>query len=183
MADWCLGLDTATPWRALAVLHRRDGTVHRDVELQGRALAGRLVGDLDAFLARHGVARGDLAAIGVGVGPGSFTGIRIGVAAALGLGRALDVPVAGSGSLEALAYAGLAPGETAWALIDARRGRVHALRSRRDRDRVQVLDGPLTTMREALDTGGERCLEDLAPDAAWHALHALDGAPPEPRYG
>lgn len=183
MPQWVLGLDTATPWRALALRHLVEGTVHRDADLQGRALAGRLIPDLDAFLARHGVARADLAAIGVGVGPGSFTGIRIGVAAALGLGRALGVSVAGSGTLEALAYGGLAPGTSGWALIDARRGRVHALRARREAAGLEVLEGPFTSLREALDTRAERCLEDIAPDAAWHALHVQDGEPPEPRYG
>jgi len=180
---WLLGLDTATPWRSLA-LRRLDGAeLHRDAALQGRAIASRLLPDLDAFLARHGVDRGDVAAIGVGVGPGSYTGIRIGVAAALGLGRALGVRVAGSGTLEALAFAGLAPGETGWALLDARRGRVHALLARRGDDTVTVLEGPLTCPRSDLSLAGGRRVEDVAPDAAWHTLGALEGAPPEPRYG
>jgi tRNA threonylcarbamoyl adenosine modification protein YeaZ len=183
VARWVLGLDTATPWRSLA-LRRLDGAdVRRDAALEGRAMATGLLPGLDAFLARHGVQRADIAAIGVGVGPGSYTGIRIGVAAALGLGRALGVRVAGSGTLEALAYAGLAPGETGWALLDARRGRVHALLARRGDDAVTVLEGPVTCPRSDLPTAGARCVEDIAPDAAWHTLDALHGAPPEPRYG
>lgn len=183
MAHWVLGLDTATPWRSLA-LRRLDGDeVHRDASLQDRAMAARLLPDLAAFLARHGVPREAIAAIGVGVGPGAYTGIRIGVAAALGLGRALGVHVAGSGTLEALAFAGLAPGETGWALLDARRGRVHALLAQRSDDGVTVLEGPVTCPRSELRTAGLRCVEDVAPDAAWHTLDALHGAPPEPRYG
>jgi len=183
VARWVLALDTATPWRSLA-LRRLDGDeVHRDATLLGRELATRLLPDLDAFLARHGVHRGAIAAIGVGVGPGSYTGVRIGVAAALGLGRALGVRVSGSGTLEALAFAGLAPGETGWALIDARRGRVHALLAKRDEGAVTVLEGPVTCPRSELPTAGARCVEDVAPDAAWHTLNALGGEPPEPRYG
>ena len=178
-----LGLDTATPWRSLALRRLDGGALHRDAELQGRALGTRLLPDLDAFLARHAVHRDAIAAIGVGVGPGSYTGIRIGVAAALGLGRALGVRVSGSGTLEALAFAGLAPGETGWALIDARRGRVHALLALRGEDAVTVIDGPVTCQRGELRTAGARCVEDLAPDAAWHTLGAQDGPPPEPRYG
>ncbi|MFN3418306.1 MAG: tRNA (adenosine(37)-N6)-threonylcarbamoyltransferase complex dimerization subunit type 1 TsaB [Pyrinomonadaceae bacterium] len=41
--------------------------------------------------------------IAVSSGPGSFTGLRIGIATALGLARALDVPVSGIALLEAIA--------------------------------------------------------------------------------
>jgi tRNA threonylcarbamoyladenosine biosynthesis protein TsaB len=54
----------------------------------------------------------------VGTGPGSFTSIRIALATARGLALALDVPVAGSSTLSALA--GGTP------VIDARRGEVFA---------------------------------------------------------
>ncbi|PZO05647.1 MAG: tRNA (adenosine(37)-N6)-threonylcarbamoyltransferase complex dimerization subunit type 1 TsaB [Alphaproteobacteria bacterium] len=62
--------------------------------------------------------------IGVTVGPGSFTGLRVGLAFAQGLGAALDRPVVGLSSLDALAASG--EGEQAvLALIDARRGQVY----------------------------------------------------------
>ena len=48
-------------------------------------------------------------AIGVGVGPGNFTGIRIAVAAARGLALALDIPAIGVTGFEAI---GLAIGAT-----------------------------------------------------------------------
>lgn len=60
-------------------------------------------------------------------GPGSFTGLRIGLAAARGLAVALDVPVLGLSTLEALAAGVEAPGNAAvLALIDARRGQLYA---------------------------------------------------------
>ncbi len=62
--------------------------------------------------------------IGVTVGPGSFTGLRVGLAFAQGLGAALDRPVVGISSLDALAVSA-GPGPVA-ALIDARRGQVYA---------------------------------------------------------
>ena len=71
-----------------------------------------------------GVGFNSIDRIGVTVGPGSFTGLRVGLAFAQGLGAALDRPVVGVSSLEALAVSA-GPGPVA-ALIDARRGQVYA---------------------------------------------------------
>jgi tRNA threonylcarbamoyladenosine biosynthesis protein TsaB len=64
-----------------------------------------------------------LTGVVVGTGPGSFTGLRMGLAAARGLALALDVPVAGVSTLEALAAG--APG--AVPVVDAGRREVFAL--------------------------------------------------------
>ena len=63
----------------------------------------------------------------VGTGPGPFTGLRAGIAFANALGLALDVPVLGLWSQEALAASGLleANAEAVLALSDARRGEVY----------------------------------------------------------
>ena len=60
--------------------------------------------------------------IAVTIGPGSFTGLRVGLAFAKGLGLALGIPLAGIGTLEALA--GVSAGRCA-AVIDGGRGRVY----------------------------------------------------------
>lgn len=180
---WLLGLDTATAWRSLALWHLADDVVWRDAAPLGRAGAARLVPDVAAFLAAHGVRRDDLAGIGVGVGPGSYTGLRSGIATALGLGLALHVPVAGSGTLEAMAFGALERGGTGWAVLDARRGRVHALQAERLGARLRILRGPVTMPRtELAGEAGER-FEDVPPDAVWHARNALTSTPPQPRYG
>ena len=59
-------------------------------------------------------------AIVVGTGPGSFTSTRMGLATARGLALALERPVAGVSTLDALAAAG----ERLYPVIDARRGEV-----------------------------------------------------------
>lgn len=66
--------------------------------------------------------------IGVTVGPGSFTGLRVGLAFAQGLGAALDLPVVGVSTLEALAKSADAGQGATAAVIDARRGQVYVQR-------------------------------------------------------
>lgn len=70
-----------------------------------------------------GASFADLEKIVVTIGPGSFTGLRVGLAFAKGLQLATGAPLAGVGTLEALAArtAGNAAG-----VIDARRGLVYA---------------------------------------------------------
>lgn len=69
-----------------------------------------------------GLSFADLQRIGATVGPGSFTGLRVGLAFAKGLGLALGRPVAGVGTLRALAADEIG---CAAAVIDARRGQVY----------------------------------------------------------
>jgi tRNA threonylcarbamoyladenosine biosynthesis protein TsaB len=59
---------------------------------------------LDAVLAEAGKDWRDLTALGVGVGPGNFTGIRLAVAAARGLALGLRIPAVGVSVFEARAH-------------------------------------------------------------------------------
>ncbi len=67
--------------------------------------------------------------VAVTIGPGSFTGLRVGIATARGLGLALDIPVAGIGTLDALATDFVASRDglkTPFAiLLDARREQIY----------------------------------------------------------
>jgi tRNA threonylcarbamoyladenosine biosynthesis protein TsaB len=67
---------------------------------------------------------GALDRIAVTVGPGSFTGLRVGLAFAEGLQLATGAPLAGIGTLEALAASAGDEGLRA-GVIDARRGQVY----------------------------------------------------------
>ncbi|WP_028937588.1 tRNA (adenosine(37)-N6)-threonylcarbamoyltransferase complex dimerization subunit type 1 TsaB [Pseudonocardia spinosispora] len=66
----------------------------------------------------------DLDAVVCGAGPGPFTGLRVGMVTAAGLGDALEIPVYGVCSLDAIA-AQVEPGEPLLVVSDARRREVY----------------------------------------------------------
>ena len=116
-AGLVLALDTATPVATVALV--------RGDEALGERLsrASRVLADADELLGEAGLSPRELEGIAVGTGPGSFTGLRIGLAAVRGLAVALEVPVAGVSTLDALAVG--APGSLP--VIDAQRREVFTL--------------------------------------------------------
>ena len=81
--------------------------------------------------------------IGVGVGPGSFTGLRIGIATARALAQARGLPLVGVSTLEVIARR---LDGTALAVLDARRGEAFAAAWR---DGERLLD-PVALRPDAL---------------------------------
>jgi tRNA threonylcarbamoyladenosine biosynthesis protein TsaB len=134
-----LGIDTATRRASLALA--RGGEVTAVERLDGEGgHAGDLLARLDAILAAAGLGPADLEGIAVTIGPGSFTGVRVGMATAKGLAYALDVPLGGLSTLEALARAALPLADGAsrvCAVIEAGRGEVYAALFRRDGNGVR----------------------------------------------
>src|SRR5262245_29272241 len=112
-----LAFDTATSVATSALV--RDGEVVD--ERASRAV--RVLADAEELLGRAGAEPRELSRLVVGTGPGSFTGVRIGLAAARALAFALELPIAGFSTLDALA-AGV-PG--AVPVVDARRREVFTL--------------------------------------------------------
>jgi tRNA threonylcarbamoyladenosine biosynthesis protein TsaB len=131
-----LAFDTATRATTVALLDtdRADVVERRDDPPPGARprhttrLMALVVDVLDAA----GLGWAEVDRIGVGVGPGTFTGLRIGVATAHALARARDIDLVGVSTLHSLArgaLAGAAGGgddEDVMAVIDARRGEVFA---------------------------------------------------------
>lgn len=93
-------------------------------EAMTRGHSERLAGMVRDAVVQSGTGFSTIDRIGVTVGPGSFTGLRVGLAFAHGLGAALDRPVVGLSSLDALA-ASVGAGQSMVALIDARRNQVY----------------------------------------------------------
>ncbi|NPV53505.1 MAG: tRNA (adenosine(37)-N6)-threonylcarbamoyltransferase complex dimerization subunit type 1 TsaB [Firmicutes bacterium] len=94
-------------------------TVTRARSEETMAICGHLLGDL-GFKLR------DMNGIGVGVGPGSFTGVRIAVTMAKTLSYMLKIPLAGVLTLDALAHAMRFWPGVICPMIAARRRQVYA---------------------------------------------------------
>lgn len=200
VVDTALGLCTAGVFEVRGAEARGLGLRS---EPMAKGHSERLAGFVRDAMAEAGLAFGAVDRIGVTVGPGSFTGLRVGLAFAQGLGAALDRPVVGVSSLDALAASG--EGVAAAALIDARRGQVYA-RFWTD----GVADGPAEAL--SLEAASERiadlpsggvligsgaalfaeafpalmsvALAGPAPEALARLAAAADpdGAPPRPLY-
>jgi tRNA threonylcarbamoyladenosine biosynthesis protein TsaB len=96
-----LAFDTSAAHCAAALLSGDRITADR-LEHLSRGQAERLMPLLEEMLAAAGLGWRDLDAVGVGIGPGNFTGIRISVAAARGLALSLGVPAVGVTLFEVL---------------------------------------------------------------------------------
>jgi tRNA threonylcarbamoyladenosine biosynthesis protein TsaB len=123
-----LGFDTATPDTVVALT--TDGA--EPLELRHAPAPGERPGHASQLLPlartlldRAGLAFQDVERIGVGVGPGTFTGLRIGVATARALAQASGAEVAAVSTLRALA-AGAGHDGPVLAVLDARRGEAFA---------------------------------------------------------
>jgi tRNA threonylcarbamoyladenosine biosynthesis protein TsaB len=119
-----LAIETSGKTGEFAVLSGGEVLAEAAVDAAGR-LVERGVGEIEAVLARAGVALGDLDAVAVSMGPGSFTGLRVGMAIAKGLCFHTDTALVGVPTLDAIAEAqGERAGFTV-PVMDARRGEIY----------------------------------------------------------
>ena len=116
-----LAFDTSAAHCAAALLLGGRTVASRHEEMK-RGQAERLFPMLDDILGEVGAVWEELDAIGVGVGPGNFTGIRIAVSAARGLAMSLGVPAIGVSGFE-IARSGAA---TELVLLPAPRDQAYA---------------------------------------------------------
>lgn len=98
-----LGIDTSGYANAVGVI---DGEkILADFAFEARTDSlEKIVSNIDFALQSAGLALEEVSGIGVGLGPGSWTGIRVGVTVGKVLAFSTDKPVCGVPTLEALAY-------------------------------------------------------------------------------
>jgi tRNA threonylcarbamoyladenosine biosynthesis protein TsaB len=123
-----IGFDTATPLLSVAAV-RGSETLHESwvqADESGRPRHARaLLAEVELAV---GAAGGwtEVGLIAVGRGPGTFTGLRIGIATARALAQGRGLPLAGVGSLAALAEPVRRDERALLAVLDAKRGEAFA---------------------------------------------------------
>ena len=119
-----LGIDTSTPIGSVALIDDDNLVAEHTLNIV-QAHSSRLMPAIDTVLKWSDITAADLDGCAVGVGPGSFTGVRIGVATIKSLCYALDKPIVGVSTLEAVAYNLRWTNGVICPLFDARRSEVY----------------------------------------------------------
>jgi tRNA threonylcarbamoyladenosine biosynthesis protein TsaB len=123
-----LALDASTENCSAAVW--RDGAVFERSARAGQSHSEMLIAMADAVMSEAGITLPHVTGIAFGAGPGSFTGLRVACAVAQGLAFSSDIPLAGIGTLQAMA-AGCGA-DAVVCCLDARMGEVYHAAYRRD---------------------------------------------------
>lgn len=126
-----LVIETSTDYGVVVLVDETEGCAVRAAScFEGRrSLSMKLLPRIDALLQSEKLTLQDLTGIGVGIGPGSFTGLRVGVTTAKILAMSLDKPVYGLGTFHAYAALAAGPGTV-----------VTAARSRRNELYAQIFE-------------------------------------------
>lgn len=120
-----LAIDTSSSVGSAAVIAH--GEVLAESSARVRAThSEEILAMVSEVLARGGLRPVDIQLVAVGIGPGSFTGVRIGMATAKGLHIALDVPLVGVTSLNAMAASAWGAEGYVLTALDARRDELYA---------------------------------------------------------
>ena len=119
-----LGVDTSTPIGSVALIDDDNVVAEHTLDIV-RAHSSRLMPAIDSVLKWGDITVNDLDGCAVGIGPGSFTGIRIGVATIKSICYAVDKPIVGVSTLEAIAYNLRWSSSIICPLLDARRSETY----------------------------------------------------------
>ena len=98
-----LGIDTSGYANAVGVVESNQVLADFNFEARADSLE-KIVTNIDFVLKEAGLSLEDIDGFGVGLGPGSWTGIRVGVTVSKILAYSTSRPIAGVPTLEALAY-------------------------------------------------------------------------------
>ena len=120
-----LSIETSTSICSVAIHEQGKLLALAEIKEPG-AHAEKLLLLVDEVFEKAGLSFADLDAVAVSQGPGSYTGLRIGVSTAKGIAYALDIPLIGINTLQAMAASQrVAPGDYVVAVLDARRKEVY----------------------------------------------------------
>ena len=158
-----LGIDTSTPIGSVALIDGEHIVAEHTLNIV-QAHSSRLMPAIDTVLKWGDITAAELDGCAVGTGPGSFTGIRIGIATIKSLCYALDKPIVGVSTLEAIAY------NLRWneglicPILDARRNEVYGAIFRGGDEWQRLSDDsclPIETFLANITESGEARLAEI----------------------
>jgi len=160
-----LAVDTATTSCSVAIVDKTsllsEFTLYRE-----QTHSKHLMDMIKAALRMSGLNFSDLDGFAVTRGPGSFTGLRIGISTIKGLAVALEKPVVGVSSLEALALQVSYSRDLICPILDARKGEVYF-------SRYRFLNGHLKNQTKERVAPPDKAVDDLSESCLFVGNGAL----------
>lgn len=120
-----LALDTSTKVGGVALV-RGASVLAEEVWQAGGNQTTQVLPEAMRMLDRAGVTPADLGAVAVATGPGSFTGLRVAASLGKGFAAALQIPLLGIPTLDAVAAQHRDAGAQLCAVVEAGRGQLYA---------------------------------------------------------
>ncbi|QZY54267.1 tRNA (adenosine(37)-N6)-threonylcarbamoyltransferase complex dimerization subunit type 1 TsaB [Crassaminicella profunda] len=144
-----LALDTSSIVATVAVMDEGQ-LIGEYIINHKRTHSQKLMPMIEALLKSCELTMEDIDLVAVAKGPGSFTGLRIGVATAKGLAHAVDIPVVGISTLDALAFNMPFSEGIICPILDARRSQVYTAVYKWDDECLNSIEEPMAVSVEEL---------------------------------
>jgi len=119
-----LGIDTSSRFNTVGLISGNQ--ILADFAWEARDSLQKIILNIDLVLRRGGLTLAEVDGLAVGIGPGSWTGVRVGVTVGKILAYAMNKPICGVSSLDALAYQAKDMPILLCPLIDASKENVYA---------------------------------------------------------
>ena len=160
-----LAVDTATTSCSVAIVDKTS-LLSEFILDREETHSKHLMDMIKASLRMSGLNFSDLDGFAVTRGPGSFTGLRIGISTIKGLAVALEKPVVGVSSLEALALQVSYSRDLICPILDARKGEVYF-------SRYRFLNGHLKNQTKERVAPPDKAVDDLSESCLFVGNGAL----------
>jgi len=160
-----LAVDTATTSCSVAIVDKTSLLSEFTLDRE-QTHSKHLMDMIKAALRMSGLNFSDLDGFAVTRGPGSFTGLRIGISTIKGLAVALEKPVVGVSSLEALALQVSYSRDLICPILDARKGEVYF-------SRYRFLNGHLKNQTKERVAPPDKAVDDLSESCLFVGNGAL----------
>lgn len=160
-----LAVDTATTSCSVAIVDKTSLLSEFTLDRE-QTHSKHLMDMIKAALRMSGLNFSDLDGFAVTRGPGSFTGLRIGISTVKGLAVALEKPVVGVSSLEALALQVSYSRDLICPILDARKGEVYF-------SRYRFLNGHLKNQTKERVAPPDKAVDDLSESCLFVGNGAL----------